>query len=151
MREKYKGKAWQNWVVGSGTQGSNNFTPTYILFIYYFAKQFSLKMYTHRGKVIFKILFYNKAATYQLTKPQRAQLAPLLMSLWSWGNHLAPFASISACMSGLFQIILVFASWSKCIISSISCYDTCLCSTQDDCVPVLCCHCNANNKNNKSY
>lgn len=38
-------------------------------------------MYTLKANVVFKIFFYNKSATYQLTKPQRVQLAPLLMSL----------------------------------------------------------------------
>lgn len=56
-------------------------TPIYFIYLLFCKAIFSKNVHTQRKSNFQDPFFYNKAATYQLTKPQRAQLAPLLMSL----------------------------------------------------------------------
>lgn len=126
-------------------------TPIYFGYLFFCKAIFFKNICTQRKNYFSRSLFFsffnNRIATCQLKKPQRVfwadkWLIPLLMNLQSWANLLASFALISACRSGLLLIILVFASWSKCI-SSTSCYATCLCSPKGGCAPVFCCLCSA--------
>lgn len=65
---------------GLRNMGCYVFTPPYIIFICLFCKAVSSKNVHTKEKSFFKIYSYNNnPATYQLKKPQRAQLAPLLV------------------------------------------------------------------------